>query len=345
MTGDRLRPAALAREVLLPPVLAGAVVVGMLCGLAGAKTEGGSHARGPLAPVVAHNDLSIALAFAPVADGSATRATLPERARTWRLLGTIAGTQPEALVVPVAGTIGPCGHFGCPRPGHLHNGIDYLAPTGTPVRAAASGRVAVLESTSESSGYGNFVCLQHRPDLATCYAHLSVVGARVRAGVRVRRGEVIGRVGSTGSSSAPHLHFEVRRGPAECSDCAVDPIALLSGVAPPEIDVPRVVRVSETADEPAPPQAAEAEEVVAPAPAAELAVAAPQASVEARRRDPAKPVTPTSGGAVPELTPAPQPVPAEPPAQPQPQSQPAPAPPATTTTAPPAAAPAAPPAP
>ena len=330
-----MRPGALAREVLLPPVLAGAVVVGMLCGLAAASGDRGASSRSALAPVTAHSDLAVVLAYGPVGDAAATRATLAERARPWRLLGAIAPAPSTALLMPVAGAIGPCGHFGCPRPGHVHNGVDFLAPTGTPIRASGAGRVTILEEIGESGGYGNFVCIQHRADLATCYAHLSAVAARVRLGTRLRRGEVIGLVGSTGSSSAPHLHFEVRRGPASCSACAVDPIAMLFGGAPEKLDVPRMARASSDV-----PRRAAPAEVVAPV--TEPVVATPQVPVEPRRhapdlppQPPAAAPNPQSGGAVPELNPASQAAPPEP----QPAAPPA----ATTATTPATTAPAAPP--
>ncbi len=167
--------------------------------------------------------------------GRLSTAMVVERARAWKVLGTLPLPGRGELATPVRGIIGGCGYFGCPRPGHLHNGIDMLAPAGTPIHAADSGTVAVLESIGQSSGYGNFVCLQHRPHLATCYAHMSAVAARLKLGTRVRRGEVIGLVGSTGSSTAPHLHFEVRRGPAACQGCAVDPAPFLSGEVPQSV--------------------------------------------------------------------------------------------------------------
>ena len=148
-----------------------------------------------------------------------------ERARAWQLLGTLPMPGSGELATPVKGVVGGCGYFGCPRPGHLHNGVDFLAPSGVPIHAADGGVVASVESPGESGGYGNFVCIQHRPNLATCYAHMSAFAASIRPGARVWRGQVIGLVGSTGSSTAPHLHFEVRRGPAAVLDLRGRPAA------------------------------------------------------------------------------------------------------------------------
>jgi murein DD-endopeptidase MepM/ murein hydrolase activator NlpD len=164
--------------------------------------------------------------------GRLSAAMVVERARAWKVLGILPLPGRGELATPVRGVVPGCGYFGCPRPGHMHNGIDLLAPTGAPVHAADSGTVAVLESIGESGGYGNFLCLQHRPHLATCYAHLSAVATGMKIGAQVTRGEVIGLVGATGSASAPHLHFEVRRGPAACQSCAVDPAPLLDGQVP-----------------------------------------------------------------------------------------------------------------
>ena len=172
-------------------------------------------------------------------DGRLATAMVLERARAWQLLGTLPLPGSGELATPVKGVVGGCGYFGCPRPGHLHNGVDFLAPSGVPIHAADGGVVASVESPGQSGGYGNFVCIQHRPHLATCYAHMSAFAANIRAGVRVKRGQVIGLVGSTGSSTAPHLHFEVRRGPAACSHCAVDPLPLLSGDVP-EAELPKM---------------------------------------------------------------------------------------------------------
>jgi murein DD-endopeptidase MepM/ murein hydrolase activator NlpD len=133
---------------------------------------------------------------------------------------------PGRLLVPVGGRIPQCGWFGCPRPGHLHNGLDIAAPEGAPVVAAADGVVASVEMPQDSGGYGLFICIQHSPTLATCYAHLSAWILGVRPGAQVRAGQPIGLVGQTGHATGPHLHFEVRRGPASCQTCAVDPYPL-----------------------------------------------------------------------------------------------------------------------
>jgi murein DD-endopeptidase MepM/ murein hydrolase activator NlpD len=94
------------------------------------------------------------------------------------------------------------------RQGHVHEGIDLAAPTGTAIRAADSGQV--LYAGDAVRGYGNMVVLQHGGDLMTVYAHGSVL--LVRTGDKVSAGQEIARVGQSGRATAPHLHFEVRRG-------------------------------------------------------------------------------------------------------------------------------------
>jgi murein DD-endopeptidase MepM/ murein hydrolase activator NlpD len=89
--------------------------------------------------------------------------------------------------------------------GAFHAGLDFKAPMGAPVFAAAWGRVAFV---GQRNGYGNVVEIDHGNGLLTRYAHMSAF--RTRAGQPVRAGEVIGAVGSTGRSTGPHLHFEVR---------------------------------------------------------------------------------------------------------------------------------------
>ena len=93
------------------------------------------------------------------------------------------------------------------RWGRLHAGIDLAAPTGRPIRAAASGRVILAAVTG---GYGLYTCVDHGDSISTCYAHQSRFG--VSDGDSVSEGEVIGYVGNTGHSFGAHLHFEVRIG-------------------------------------------------------------------------------------------------------------------------------------
>jgi murein DD-endopeptidase MepM/ murein hydrolase activator NlpD len=93
----------------------------------------------------------------------------------------------------------------CPG-GHFHSGIDLGAALGTPVYATASGVVIVDVS---SAGFGLHVIIDHGNGLSSLYGHLSAV--TVFSGMQVSGGEQIGAVGSTGNSTGPHLHFEIRR--------------------------------------------------------------------------------------------------------------------------------------
>ena len=86
-----------------------------------------------------------------------------------------------------------------------HDGIDISAPRGTPVKAAAKGKVVYAK---KMSGYGNLIVIKHSGNFFTAYAHLSEYKTKV--GDRVAQGDLIGLVGSTGRSSGPHCHFEVR---------------------------------------------------------------------------------------------------------------------------------------
>lgn len=89
----------------------------------------------------------------------------------------------------------------------MHEGMDFTAKTGTPIYATGDGVVAKADNTA--SGYGNHIVIRHGFGYETLYAHLSKY--RARAGQRVKRGDVIGYVGSTGRSEAPHLHYEVHK--------------------------------------------------------------------------------------------------------------------------------------
>jgi murein DD-endopeptidase MepM/ murein hydrolase activator NlpD len=107
------------------------------------------------------------------------------------------------FVWPVAGRV--TSRFGLRR-NHHHDGIDISAPRGTPVYAAASGRV--IHADASLSGYGKMVILKHGDRYSTVYAHNDRLFVEV--GQFVERGERIAEVGKTGRASSPHLHFEIR---------------------------------------------------------------------------------------------------------------------------------------
>ena len=120
----------------------------------------------------------------------------------------------SGFIWPVNGTV--VSGYGM-RWGRLHEGIDITASTGTPIWAAAAGTVI---HAGWLGGYGNLVVVDHGNGLATAYAHASAI--LVAVGQQVAQGETISLVGSTGNSSGPHLHFEVR-----VNGIAVDPLLYL----------------------------------------------------------------------------------------------------------------------
>ncbi len=91
----------------------------------------------------------------------------------------------------------------------MHKGIDFAAPSGTPIYAAGNGTVVYA---GRKGGYGKYVQIRHNGTFATAYAHMKSFGRGIRRGSRVRQGQVIGYVGTTGRSTGPHLHYEVHRG-------------------------------------------------------------------------------------------------------------------------------------
>ncbi|WP_121632439.1 peptidoglycan DD-metalloendopeptidase family protein [Tropicibacter alexandrii] len=125
----------------------------------------------------------------------------------------------HGFVVPVKGVktsgFGPR-HHPILKQVRNHNGVDWAAPTGTPVMAAAGGTVSYA---GPAGGYGNVIYIDHGGGVQTRYAHLSRFGDKGQKGTRVAAGEVVGYVGTTGRSTGPHLHFEVR-----VNDKPVDPL-------------------------------------------------------------------------------------------------------------------------
>ena len=88
----------------------------------------------------------------------------------------------------------------------MHKGTDFAAPLGTPIMASGSG---VIKKAGWCGGGGNCVVIKHNSTYQTIYAHMSKFAKSIRAGVRVKQGQTIGYVGSTGKSTGPHLHYEV----------------------------------------------------------------------------------------------------------------------------------------
>lgn len=86
-----------------------------------------------------------------------------------------------------------------------HRGIDYAAPTGTPILASGDGRI---QTVSKTNANGNYIVVQHGEQFVTKYLHLSRFARGIRSGGRVEQGQVIGYVGSTGAATGPHLHYE-----------------------------------------------------------------------------------------------------------------------------------------
>ncbi len=146
---------------------------------------------------------------------------LDVRRRRWAVAGFLLGVWP-ALVSLGCASAGPAhglptapsgwpvarapvtAQFGVPRSGGDHQGIDLAAPKGSAVRVTADGEVVFA---GRDGRYGRTVVVDHGGGYATRYAHLKKV--ETKPGKRVRRGDLIGRVGSSGRASGPHLHYEV----------------------------------------------------------------------------------------------------------------------------------------
>ena len=120
----------------------------------------------------------------------------------------------SGIIWPVNGPV--VSGFGM-RWGSMHEGVDIAVPTGTPIRAAASGTVAIAAPTG---GYGNYTCVDHGGGLSTCYGHQESFA--VSSGQSVSQGQVIGYSDCTGHCLGPHVHFEVR-----INGTAVDPMGYL----------------------------------------------------------------------------------------------------------------------
>lgn len=123
-----------------------------------------------------------------------------------------------------------------PRP---HYGVDFAAPAGTPIRATGDGRINFV---GKKGGYGNVVSIAHNQNITTVYAHMRRFAQSTHQGRRVKKGDIIGYVGSTGLATGPHLHYEYR-----IKNKAVNPlkIALPRGHAIPKENLPQFLQLAE----------------------------------------------------------------------------------------------------
>lgn len=101
----------------------------------------------------------------------------------------------------------------------MHKGVDFAAPTGTPIYAAGDGTVTFA---GRKNGYGNYVSIRHTSGLSTAYGHMYRFASATKPGARVRQGDVIGYVGATGRATGPHLHYEVLANGRQVNPRSVD---------------------------------------------------------------------------------------------------------------------------
>jgi murein DD-endopeptidase MepM/ murein hydrolase activator NlpD len=91
----------------------------------------------------------------------------------------------------------------------MHRGVDFAAPSGTPIYAGGNGTIT---SIGRNGGYGRYIRIRHNGQYSTAYGHLRRYARGMKRGKRVRQGQIIGYVGSSGRSTGPHLHYEVLKG-------------------------------------------------------------------------------------------------------------------------------------
>ncbi|MZR29005.1 peptidoglycan DD-metalloendopeptidase family protein [Sneathiella litorea] len=100
----------------------------------------------------------------------------------------------------------------------MHRGVDFGARSGTPIMAAGNG---IVEFAARNGGYGNYVRIRHNSEFKTAYAHMRKFAKGIRKGARVKQGQTIGYVGTTGRSTGPHLHYEVHKGGRQINPLSV----------------------------------------------------------------------------------------------------------------------------
>src|SRR4029078_5642152 len=124
--------------------------------------------------------------------------------RLTRTLGAVPGRKPIMGEIDLSSGFGARSDPFLGRPA-MHTGLDFRSSTGDPVRATATG---VVESAGYNGGYGKMGEIDHRKRFSTLYGHMA--GTEVKVGQQIKIGQIIGRVGSTGRSTGPHLHYETR---------------------------------------------------------------------------------------------------------------------------------------
>lgn len=181
-----------------------------------------THQRQPAESRASHGLAVVGATVALLAVTVVAHAALPSRAHTLDKPEPIVLRAAPAAVAPVdepapmliygapvAGypIISPFGLRKLPweERGRLHQGVDIQAPPGVPVRVVADG---VVTRAGQDGGYGRFVEVRHAEGLSTVYAHLGSIS--LQPGQAIKRGSEVGKIGSSGSSTGPHLHFEVR---------------------------------------------------------------------------------------------------------------------------------------
>jgi murein DD-endopeptidase MepM/ murein hydrolase activator NlpD len=207
------------------PALAVALAVAAAWGpqAAAAPGEGGGAAAGtPTASQPAPSGGS---------GGAAYGESKPKQRRRHRAPATATASGVHRF--PIAGVFdwgGPDARFGAKRKGHSHQGQDLAAASGTPVVAPYRGVVTAVQY--QARGAGRYVVIDGE-DYDYVFMHLRTGSIVVREGERVRTGQAIGEVGSTGESSGPHLHFELWEGAWYDGGHPIDPLALLQQWASP----------------------------------------------------------------------------------------------------------------
>jgi murein DD-endopeptidase MepM/ murein hydrolase activator NlpD len=154
--------------------------------------------------------------------------TIIANAAKFTIPDSSASLSSEGWTLPINGSLGtPYHQKGSSWSSGYHTGVDFVAPTGTPVKAAGPG---VVHSAGWAGAYGNQVVIRHDDGMYSQYAHLAKAPT-VKPGQKVNGGQQIGVSGATGNVTGPHLHFEIRTGPAYGTDISPIPYLRKRGIS------------------------------------------------------------------------------------------------------------------